>query len=73
VHTLQSYEGEAVWSACKAAAGQVRIAGTVIIGLDAASFLRLGTALGADERLLAEVFADLELILVSSFNAQADP
>lgn len=63
-----TYEGWQAWQALRAAGGQLRMAGTVVVGLDMGAVLALGNALGACPVTLAEVLADAEATIVANIN-----
>ncbi|MFG1319835.1 DUF7697 family protein [Xanthobacter autotrophicus] len=57
-----------MWDVLRAAGGQLRTMATIVVGLDMGAVLALGAAMGANRRLLAEVLAEAEPIIVSKIN-----
>lgn len=59
-------EGLEAWDIAERCRGQVRLAPSgMVIGFDLAAVLTLGTALGYDERALAELLPAIELGMVA--------
>lgn len=61
-------EGWQVWQVLRAAGGQLRTIGTMVIGLDFGAVLALGAGLGACPSTLAAVLADVEGTIVAKIN-----
>ena len=57
-----------MWDVLRAAGGQLRTMATIVVGLDMGAVFTLGAAMGANRRLLAEVLAEAEPIIVSKIN-----
>lgn len=61
------------WQICRllrSAAGQVRMAGLAVVGLDLGALLALGQAAGACPLALAEILPEVEDVIVHGLNAQ---
>lgn len=52
----------------RAGAGQLRMVGSVVVGLDLGALLSLGVGLGACPMTLSEVLVDLEAPIVGKIN-----
>lgn len=61
-------EGWQAWQVLRAAGGQLRTIGPVVIGLDFGAVLALGAGLGACPTTLAAVLAEVEGTIVAKIN-----
>ncbi len=66
-----SYEGWQIWDLVQRLAGQLRIAGTSVIGWDMGAALQLGSALGVPARVMAELLPPIEAVMVRKINEDA--
>lgn len=63
-------EGAQVWEVMRAAEGQMRTLGPVVIGFDAGAVLALAAAAGCDPTLTAYVLSDVGAIAARRINEQ---
>lgn len=72
IHEPRSLEGAAVWDLVLRLGGQLRVAGTRIIGLDLQATFVLAEALGVNKTALAEFFPRIESAIVRRVNEKID-
>lgn len=63
-----TYEGLQVWDTVDRLGGQMRVAGSTVIGWDMGAVLQLGAALGVPARVMAELLPPIEAVMVRKIN-----
>ena len=64
----QTFEGCQVWDLVQRLGGQLRVAGSAVIGWDMNAALQLGAALGIAPRAIAELLPPVEAVMVRKIN-----
>ena len=64
-HTLEGWQ---VWDLVQRLGGQMRVAGSAVLGWDIAAALQLAAALGHDGRAVAELLPPIEAVMVRRLN-----
>ena len=65
-----TYEGWQVWDLVHRIGGQMRVAGSTVIGWDMAAALQLGAALGVSTIAMAELLPPIEAVMVRKINEE---
>ena len=65
-----SYEGWQIWDLVQRLGGQLRIAGSAVIGWDMGAALQLGAALDIPPRIIAELLPPIEAVMVRKINEE---
>lgn len=63
-------EGWQVWDLVQRLGGQMRVAGTVVIGWDMGAALQIGGALGIPALAIAELLPPMEALMVRKINEE---
>ena len=63
-----SFEGEQIWDLVGRIGGQLRIAGSAVIGWDMGAVLAVAQALGVNPRAVAEFLPGIEAVMVRKLN-----
>ncbi len=63
-------EGWQVWDLVQRLGGQMRVAGTVVIGGDMGAALQIGGALGIPALAIAELLPPMEAVMVRKINEE---
>ncbi len=66
----QTLEGWQVWDLVQRLGGQLRVAGTAVIGWDMGAALQLGAALDIPPRVIAELLPPIEAVMVRKINEE---
>jgi len=66
-----SYEGWQIWDLVQRLGGQLRVAGSVVIGWDMGAAVQLGAALDIPPRIIAELLPPIEAVMVRKINEEA--
>jgi hypothetical protein len=66
----RTLEGWQVWDLVQRLGGQMRVAGSAVIGWDMSAALQLGAALGINPMAIAELLPSIEAVMVRKINEE---
>ena len=66
----QTFEGWQIWDLVQRLGGQLRVAGSAVIGWDMNAALQLGAALGISPMAIADLLPPIEAVMVRKINEE---